>query len=116
MHIIFILVSPIIRSVTSSQDVTEGNNLELKCNVWDNSGSLKVSWHKLNGNDLSNGSSYTLTSIQRSQTGSYECRATNGNECKSKSHQIDINVKCKYDGYINKQITNQYTNDQKRMS
>jgi len=70
----------------------EGENLTVLCNA---SGfpSPLVTWIKVGGGDMINGSELALTHINRSQAGEYKCKASN--EFGNATETVTIEVQCK---------------------
>ena len=91
----FAVPSSIVQ-ITQDQNVTEGQNLTLMCNVsgipppmvsWMTPDSRRVSGYKLN-----------VTNINRTQAGEYKCEASN--ECGNATETANIIVLRKFDSSI----------------
>ena len=80
-----------ITQITQDQNITEGHNVTLSCQV---SGvpTPTVSWIKPGG-QRHNGHMLEVTHINRSQAGEYKCEASN--ECGNATETANINVQCK---------------------
>ena len=80
-----------ITQITQDQNITEGGNVTLSCQV---SGvpTPTVSWIKPGG-QRHNGHMLEVTHINRSQAGEYKCEASN--ECGNATETANINVQCK---------------------
>jgi len=70
----------------------EGDNLTVLCNASGLAHPL-VTWIKLGGGDMINGSELVLTHINRSQAGEYRCEASN--EFGNATETVTIEVQCK---------------------
>ena len=81
-----------ITQITQDQNITEGHNVTLSCQV---SGipAPTVSWIKPGG-QRHNGHMLEFTNINRSQAGEYKCEASN--ECGDATETATIDVQCKY--------------------
>ena len=81
-----------ITQITQAQNITEGHNVTLSCQV---SGvpAPTVSWIKPGG-QRHNGHMLEATHINRSQAGEYKCEASN--ECGNATETANIDVQCKY--------------------
>ena len=89
-----------IIQITQDQNLTEGHNVTLMCNVsgmpppmvsWMTPGSQRVSGYKLE-----------VTNINRSQAGKYTCEASN--ECGNATKTATIMVLCKYDSFFSLKV------------
>ena len=81
-----------ITQITQDQNITEGGNVTLSCQV---SGvpTPTVSWINPGG-QRHNGHMLEVTHINRSQAGEYKCEASN--ECGNATETANIDVQCKY--------------------
>ena len=81
-----------ITQITQDQNITEGHNVTLSCQV---SGvpAPTVSWIKPGG-QRHNGHMLEVTHINRTQDGKYKCEASN--ECGNSTKTATIDVQCKY--------------------
>ena len=81
-----------ITQITQDQNITEGHNVILSCQV---SGvpAPTVSWIKSSG-QRHNGHMLEVTHINRTQDGEYKCEASN--ECGNSTKTTTIDVQCKY--------------------
>ena len=81
-----------ITQITQDQNITEGHNVTLSCQV---SGvpAPTVSWIKP-GCQGHNGNMLEVKHINRTQAGEYKCEASN--ECGNATETANIDVQCKY--------------------
>ena len=81
-----------ITQITQAQNITEGHNVTLLCQV---SGvpAPTVSWIKPGG-QRHNGNMLEVKQINRTQAGEYKCEASN--ECGNATETANIYVQCKY--------------------
>ena len=81
-----------ITQITQDQNITEGHNVTLSCQV---SGvpAPTVSWIKP-GSQRHNGNMLEVKHINRTQAGEYKCEASN--ECGNATETANIDVQCKY--------------------
>ena len=81
-----------ITQITQAQNITEGHNVTLLCQV---SGvpAPTVSWIKPGG-QRHNGNMLEVKQINRTQAGEYKCEASN--ECGNATETANIDVQCKY--------------------
>uniref|UniRef100_A0A3P9CCN2 B-cell receptor CD22 n=1 Tax=Maylandia zebra TaxID=106582 RepID=A0A3P9CCN2_9CICH len=83
---------PVNVSVTPSGEIVEGNSVTLTCSS-DANPAAKYTWYKGNNNKpQSVDTQLVFTSIQRSESGQYRCRAYNS--VGATSDTISIHVKC----------------------
>ncbi|XP_048588090.1 hemicentin-1 isoform X3 [Nematostella vectensis] len=82
---------PRIHGITSDLTVTEGSNVALQCNAT-GSEPLNVTWRSTNGAFLSSGVTLNLNILSRNDEGSYQCSASNGNECPVAEESVFVTV------------------------
>ena len=78
----------------SSKSIDKGQNETLTCSAT-GCPVPTIRWTKDGANLTQTGTTLTLSSVTKSDTGRYTCHASNGND--SKSNDMTLTVNCEYD-------------------
>ena len=84
--------APVSVEQAENKIVTEGDNVEVYCNVTAGSPDPTVLWTKVATGEHIDGNPLNITNISRAQAGEYRCTANN--TCGEASTVTDIKVQC----------------------